>query len=234
MSWRSSVFYRASQRRHDGHRAFAPTLRALSAVSLTLAASVAAQTPGPTATPAQTGQPSLQQAPLEQPAPSTVPVPSPALPPGASPAPGTVPSQQGNPSPTPALPPNLPLPALSPVPNQRTVPPGPISPNGQAEQLRPPAVTPLDPHEGAPNAPAAQITQAQSSNVRPQREDAHGLDFDLFGFLGPYHRPSVPQLFPGDESRLTRLIRDGKLYLTPSGCARPGARKQPRRRGRAL
>ena len=148
--------------------------------------------------------------------PSTVPVPSPALPPAQTATPPTQgqPTPQQNPSPSPVLPPDLPLPALSPVPNQRSVPPGPAASTGSANQMRTPAVTPLDPHVPAPNAPAPQITQAQTSTLEPPRENAHGLSANVLGFLGPYRRPTVPQLFPGDETRLTRLIRDGKLYLT--------------------
>ena len=147
--------------------------------------------------------------------PSTVPVPSPAQPPAQTTAPAEEqPTPQQNPSPSPVLPPDLPLPALSPVPNQRSVPPGPTIPTGPANQLRPPAVSALDPHVPPPNAPAPQIAAAQSDNVQPSREDVHGLSPDFLGFLGPFRRPRVPQLFPGDETRLTRLIRDGKLYLS--------------------
>ena len=48
----------------------------------------------------------------------------------------------------------------------------------------------------------------------PQREDARGLEPRFLGFLGPYRRPRVPELFDGSATRLTGLIRDGKLYLT--------------------
>ncbi|MGI4826669.1 MAG: TolC family protein, partial [Janthinobacterium lividum] len=147
--------------------------------------------------------------------PSTVPTPSPALPPAQTATPPVQqPTPQQNPSPSPVLPPNLPLPALSPVPDQRSVPPGPTAATGSADQMRTPSVSALAPHVTPPNAPAPQITQAQTSTVRPQREDAHGLAPDFLGFLGPYRRPTVPQLFPGDETRLTRLIRDGRLYLS--------------------
>ncbi|HLI75390.1 MAG TPA: hypothetical protein VKV02_00475, partial [Acidobacteriaceae bacterium] len=159
--------------------------------------------------------PTLQGAPQGTPAPSTVPVPSPALPPDQTATPPVqAPTPQQNPSPTPALPPNLPLPALSPVPNQRSVPPGPTPSNGPANQLRPPTVSPLDSHIAAPAAPNAEITGTQASTVRPARNGVNGLSFDFLGFLGPYRRPTVPQLFPGDETRLTRLIRDGKLFLS--------------------
>ena len=147
--------------------------------------------------------------------PSAVPVPSPAQPPaqtGVPPVQQPTPAQ--NPSPSPVLPPDLPLPALSPVPNQRSVPPGPIVSTGTANQMRPPSVTPLDQHIGPPDAPAPQITQAQASQVNPGREDSSSLRPDFLGFLGPFRRPTVPPLFPGDETRLERLIRDRKLYLS--------------------
>ena len=147
--------------------------------------------------------------------PSTVPTPSPAEPPAHTSNPPTQqPTPSQNPSPSPALPPDLALPALSPVPNQRTVPPGPVTPTTSPVAMQPPAVSPLDPHVGPPNAPAPQITQALNSNLQPPRENVRGLTPDFLGFLGPYRRPVVPQLFPGDESRLTRAVRDGKLYLS--------------------
>lgn len=215
----SSMFHRRSNSKARGaarFRQMLPTQRAVAAVTLALSTAAAAQAPGTAAAPVTPAAPSsLGTAPQQAPAPSTVPVPSPALPPAQTATPSVAqPAPAQAPSPTPALPPNLPLPALSPVPNQRSVPPGPTPPNGDASQLRPPTVSPLDPHVPAPNAPAAQITEAQASNVRPTREDARGLGFDFLGFLGPFHRPTVPQLFPGDQTRLSRLIRDGKLYLT--------------------
>ena len=144
-----------------------------------------------------------------------VPVPSSALPPTQT---GTPPLQQPtpsqNPSPSPVLPPNLPFPALSPVPDQRSVPPGPTVSTGPANQMRPPSVSPLDPHIGPPNAPAPQIRQAGSSEVRPSHEDASGLRPDFLGFLGPFRHPTVPPLIPGSETRLEPLIRDAKLYLS--------------------
>ena len=148
--------------------------------------------------------------------PSTVPTPSPALPPSQTtpPAASRQPTPAQNPSPSPALPPDLALPALSPVPDQRSVPPGPTPSTGPADRMRQPAVSPLDGHIPPPEAPSPQSTRAQDSPVRPPREDAGGLTPDFLGFLGPYRRPTVPQLFPGDQTRLTRLIRDGKLYLS--------------------
>jgi len=116
-------------------------------------------------------------------------------------------------SPSPPLPPQN-LPALSPATTQSSVPPGPTSGNGPATQMRPPEVTPLDPHVPTPDAPAPQLTHAADTTITPQREDAHGLQPRFLGFLGPYRRPTVPPLFDGSATRLTPLIRDGKLYLS--------------------
>jgi outer membrane protein len=111
-------------------------------------------------------------------------------------------------SPSPALPPQN-LPALSPAPAQSSVPAGPTTSNAPATQMRTPKVSPLDTHIATPEAPAP-----QTGNATPQREDARGLQPRFLGFLGPYRRPSVPQLFDGSATRLAGLIRNGKLYLT--------------------
>jgi outer membrane protein len=111
-------------------------------------------------------------------------------------------------SPSPALPPQN-LPALSPAPAQSSVPAGPTTSNAPATQMRTPKVSPLDTHIATPEAPAP-----QTGNATPQREDARGLQLRFLGFLGPYRRPSVPQLFDGSATRLAGLIRNGKLYLT--------------------
>jgi outer membrane protein len=113
-------------------------------------------------------------------------------------------------SPSPALPPQN-LPALSPAPTQSSVPPGPTVSNGPAAQMRPPDVSPLNGHVATPDAPSPQAAQ---TSTEPQREGVRGLRPDFLGFLGPYRRPTVPQLFSGNATRLESLIRDGKLYLT--------------------
>lgn len=219
-------FSRACKHRELAAKSRRMTVRRTMAVSLALSANLAAQNPVPAvqtpavgspaaATPDTNFPPTLQAAPQQAPVPSTVPTPSPALPPTqvANP-PVRQPTSQQTPSPTPALPPNLPLPALSPVPNQRSVPPGSAVIPGPGGTLLPPSVTPLDQHVSPPSAPAPQIPQAENGITRPLRNDASNLAFDTLGFLGPYRRPTVPPLFPGDEARLTRAIRDGKLYLT--------------------
>jgi outer membrane protein len=116
-------------------------------------------------------------------------------------------------SPSPALPPQN-LPALSPAATERSVPPGQAPSNGPTQQVRLPHVSPLDGHVDVPNAPSPQVTRAEDTKVLPQREDVSGLQPKFLGLLGPYRRPSVPPLFDGNATRLTGLIRDGKLYLS--------------------
>jgi outer membrane protein len=66
----------------------------------------------------------------------------------------------------------------------------------------------------APTANSASVQQAANSKAEPVRDQVIGLRPDFLGFLGPYRRPYVPNLFPGNGERLNGLIRDGKLYLS--------------------
>ena len=81
-------------------------------------------------------------------------------------------------------------------------------------QVAAPDVPPLAGPVATPDAPSPQLAHAENTNQQPQRENTTGLAPNFLGFLGPYRRPTVPALFPGDATRLTSLIRDGKLYLT--------------------
>ena len=65
-----------------------------------------------------------------------------------------------------------------------------------------------------PPAPSPQLTQDADTTAAPTRSEPSGLTPSFLNFLGPYRRPGVPELFPGNATRLTGLIRDGKLYLT--------------------
>ncbi|QMV18470.1 TolC family protein [Granulicella sp. 5B5] len=65
-----------------------------------------------------------------------------------------------------------------------------------------------------PNAPAPQLRHAEDTNSLPLREAVSGLTPAFLHFAGPYHAATVPQLFPGDATRLKGLVRDGKLYLS--------------------
>jgi outer membrane protein len=60
-----------------------------------------------------------------------------------------------------------------------------------------------------PNVPTK---DTGSPFVEPRRSQPMGLDARFF--FGPYHRATVPPLFPGNGDRLRSLVRDGKLYLT--------------------
>jgi outer membrane protein len=161
---------------------------ALAALFLTFGA--AAQTP--TLPPAQIPPPPPGQAAQTLPVPTDIPqqLPPtlPAYPPDA-PTASTVPQQA--------------LPAPVPLPQPGIDAPGP--------QPTIPAVTSF-----VPNAPAAapRLTQDEDTKATPKRSEPSGLRPDLLGFLGPYRRPTVPELFPGSNTRLTSLIKDDKLYLT--------------------
>jgi outer membrane protein len=91
---------------------------------------------------------------------------------------------------------------------------------GKPDQKRGPAATPDIPDVPpiasfvANPVAAPGLATTENGTRQPQREAATGLRPDFLGFLGPYRRPRVPPLFPGDATRLQGLIRDGKLYLT--------------------
>jgi outer membrane protein TolC len=65
-----------------------------------------------------------------------------------------------------------------------------------------------------PATKAAALSAEADSKVRTSRFESTGLGFSFHGLLGPYHRPKVPPLFAGSDTRLMSLIRDGKLYLS--------------------
>jgi outer membrane protein len=65
-----------------------------------------------------------------------------------------------------------------------------------------------------PPAPSPQLTREADTTASPTRSAPTGLTPSFLNFLGPYRRASVPELFPGNATRLASLIRDGKLYLT--------------------
>jgi outer membrane protein len=188
-----------------GFKEAGAAMRTAAAMALALAGVAAGQVPS-----AATQNP---------PTPSTNPTPSPAQPPANTPLPQddqSVPQLRlpAQPSPSPALPPDMNLPALSPAPTQRSVPAGPNAAAAPNARMETPPVTPLTQHVNTPQAPSPQITTAEESKVRPEREEVYGITPNFLGFLGPYRRPTVPPLFDGSEQRLQTLIRDGKLYLT--------------------
>lgn len=79
---------------------------------------------------------------------------------------------------------------------------------------------PLDPNVPSITAPLPAAPQPSSlvngaAAARPAaRINPQGLGFSIFGLVGPYHSPRVPQVFPGIGTRLAGLIHDGKLYLS--------------------
>jgi outer membrane protein TolC len=91
----------------------------------------------------------------------------------------------------------------SPVTNQQPAPDAPR-----------PNLPPITPFIAAPEAPAPQLTRDEAVDTSPTRSAPKGLRPEFLGFLGPYRRATVPQLFPGTGQRLESLVRDGKLYLT--------------------
>jgi outer membrane protein TolC len=75
-------------------------------------------------------------------------------------------------------------------------------------------VPPITAFTAMPQAPSPELTRDASGDLVPARSKPSGLRPEFLGFLGPYRRPSVPPLFPGDGARLNSLVKDGKLYLT--------------------
>ncbi len=97
----------------------------------------------------------------------------------------------------------------------------PLSPQ-QAPFSTTPADLPLSPDPQvapitgpAPAAPptAGSVRLAETARAA-SRTAPRGLGFGVFGLVGPYRRPSAPELFPGAGARLTGLVRDGKLFLS--------------------
>ena len=97
-----------------------------------------------------------------------------------------------------------------------------VDPAGQTGPAPTPAALPLspDPHVPpitgvAPPAPPLSPGVIGAETVGGTRRlEPHGLGFSLFGLIGPYHSPRVPELFPGAGGRLEPLVREGKLYLS--------------------
>ncbi len=77
-----------------------------------------------------------------------------------------------------------------------------------------PAAPEISAQPATPAAASASVRQAEASKAEPKRDQITGLKPNFLGFLGPYRRPRVPELFPGNGDRLMPLIRDGRLYLS--------------------
>ena len=85
-----------------------------------------------------------------------------------------------------------------------------VQQNVPAPALSYPAI-PEVPAISSPVAATAS-TDAGTPAVEPVRSAPAGMEAGHF--FGPYHRPKVPELFPGSSERLRGLVRDGKLYLS--------------------
>jgi outer membrane protein TolC len=101
-------------------------------------------------------------------------------------------------------------------------PPTPVSP---APAVAAPDGSGLPPAPTAPVAvpdvapiigfvPGVPSAANQPGDASPTRSAPSGLQPRFLGFLGPYRRPHVPELFPGTSQRLQSLVHDGKLYLS--------------------
>jgi outer membrane protein len=84
-------------------------------------------------------------------------------------------------------------------------------PTVNAPEPNVPAITPFT---SAPKTASPALARDTSGDSSPQRSSPTGLRPGFLGFLGPFHRPNVPELFPGNGARLNSLVKDGKLYLT--------------------
>ncbi len=92
--------------------------------------------------------------------------------------------------------------ALRPLPPVAPPPPAPI--------LAAPLIPDAPPISGV--TPGVPDTDTGTPPVLPRRLEPTG--FTPHFFVGPYHAPKVPPLFPGNGDRLRSLVHDGKLYLT--------------------
>ena len=77
-----------------------------------------------------------------------------------------------------------------------------------------PQVPAITAYTEAPKTSAPEVARIANTEASPKRSAPTGLRPNFLGFLGPYRRPVVPPLFPGSGTRLTSLVKDGKLYLT--------------------
>jgi outer membrane protein len=123
-------------------------------------------------------------------------------------------AQQPLPRTLPPTPPDSPS-ALT-VPFQ-TIPEPTPAPEAQAPVQFP--VPPIASFVPSPNTEDPRLVQDENTTAIPQRSEPAGLRTTFLGFLGPYRRPRVPELFPGTSTRLLSLIHlspegDPKLYLT--------------------
>ena len=85
---------------------------------------------------------------------------------------------------------------------------------GEVVNAPDPNVPSITAFTAGPQTASPELSRDASGDSVPKRSSPTGLTPSFLGFLGPFHRPSVPELFPGAGERLNSLVRDGKLYLT--------------------
>ncbi len=99
---------------------------------------------------------------------------------------------------------NVAAPAVSDVAQQS-------GPTVNAPEPNVPAITAFT---ASPQRASPELTRDASGDSMPTRSSPSGLTPNFLGFLGPFRRPTVPELFHGNGARLSSLVRDSKLYLT--------------------
>ena len=83
---------------------------------------------------------------------------------------------------------------------------GPAPPTPEPAVVAAPPIT----HLAAP-LPRPDTHQAEENARSTGRLQPTGVTPNYLGFLGPFRRPHVPELFPGSPARLNALVRDDKL-----------------------
>lgn len=89
----------------------------------------------------------------------------------------------------------------------------PLGPAPAAQQPAVVAVPPIT-HLAAQPTAAPETHAAEERARSTARLEPTGVTPSFLGFLGPFRRPHVPELFPGAPARLNALVRDDRLYLT--------------------
>lgn len=88
-------------------------------------------------------------------------------------------------------------------------------PSGRAAETPVPAVVAVAPITPLRAQPPTPDTHAGAERLRStERMRPMGVSPSFLGFLGPFRRARVPELFPGSSARLNALVRDDKLYLS--------------------
>ena len=113
----------------------------------------------------------------------------------------------------------------APAPPSFAQQPSPAAPSQNPAQQGPaptPAAMPLQPDPQvpaisgpAPDAPQPDRSVTGAETVRSTtRLQPGGLGLSIFGLVGPFRSPRIPQLFPGVGARLAPLVHEDKLFLS--------------------